>query len=58
MGSSTGDLMTASDEEVESVLSNGKRVVAVHAEDQYIMKENMKTILKDQNDVSLHSVWR
>ena len=58
MGASTGELMTASDEEVESVLSNGERVVAVHAEDQYIMQENMKTILKDQTDVSLHSVWR
>ncbi len=58
MGASTGELMTASDEEVESVLSHGKRVVAVHAEDQYIMQENMKTILKDQKDVSLHSVWR
>ena len=51
MGASTGELMTASDEEVESVLSNGKRVVAVHAEDQYIMQENMKTILKNQTDV-------
>ena len=58
MGASTGDLMTASDEEVESVLSNGRRVVAVHAEDQYIMQKNMKDILKDQTDVSLHSVWR
>ena len=47
MGASTGELMTASDEEVESVLSNGRRVVAVHAEDQYIMQENMKTILKE-----------
>ena len=58
MGASTGELMTASDEEVESVLSNGRRVVAVHAEDQYIMQKNMKDILKDQTDVSLHSVWR
>lgn len=58
MGASTGELMTASDEEVESVLSNGRRVVAVHAEDQYIMQENMKTILKEQTDVALHNVWR
>tara|TARA_Y100000748_G_scaffold231895_1_gene195895 strand:+ start:2236 stop:3588 length:1353 start_codon:yes stop_codon:yes gene_type:complete len=58
MGASTGELMTASDEEVESVLSNGRRVVAVHAEDQYIMQKNMKDILKDQTDVALHSVWR
>jgi len=58
MGASTGELMTASDEEVESVLSNGKRVVAVHAEDQFIMQKNMEEILKDQTDVALHSVWR
>ena len=58
MGASTGELMTASDEEVEAVLSHGKRVVAVHAEDQYIMQKNMKEILKDQTDVALHSVWR
>jgi dihydroorotase len=58
MGASTGDLLAASDDEVTSVLSNGKRVVAVHAEDQYIMEENMKTILGDSHDVSLHCKWR
>ena len=58
MGASTGDLLAASDEEVASVLSNGNRVVAVHAEDQYIMEENMKTILGDSHDVSLHCKWR
>jgi len=58
MGASTGDLLAASDEEVASVLSNGKRVVAVHAEDQYIMEANMKTILGDSHDVSLHCKWR
>jgi len=58
MGASTGDLMTASDEEVESVVSNGKRVIAVHAEDQMIMMENMKNILGDSNDVGMHCKWR
>lgn len=58
MGASTGDLLSASDEEIESVISNGKRVVAVHAEDQYIMQENMKTILGASNDVALHNKWR
>jgi dihydroorotase len=58
MGASTGDLLAASDDEVTSVLSNGERVVAVHAEDQYIMEENMKTILGDNHDVSLHCKWR
>ena len=58
MGASTGDLLSASDEEIESVLSHGKRVVAVHAEDQYIMEENKEIILGDSNDVSLHNEWR
>ena len=58
MGASTGDLMTATDEEVESVVSNGKRVIAVHAEDQMIMMDNFKTILGDSNDVRMHCKWR
>ncbi len=58
MGASTGDLMTATDEEVESVVSNGRRVIAVHAEDQMIMMENMKRILGKSNDVGMHCKWR
>tara|TARA_Y100000590_G_scaffold109050_1_gene124272 strand:- start:87876 stop:89213 length:1338 start_codon:yes stop_codon:yes gene_type:complete len=58
MGASFGPLLAASDEEVESVLSNGRRVVAVHAEDQFIMNKNMKTILGDSHDVGLHCKWR
>lgn len=58
MGASTGDLMTASDEEVESVVSNGSRVIAVHAEDQMIMMNNFKTILGDSKDVGMHCKWR
>ncbi|MEC7833053.1 MAG: dihydroorotase [Pseudomonadota bacterium] len=58
MGASTGDLLSASDDELEAVLSNGKRVVAIHAEDEYIMQENKKTILGNSNDVKLHGKWR
>ena len=58
MGASTGDLMTASDEEVESVVANGQRVIAVHAEDQMIMMENQKNILGDSEDVAMHCKWR
>ncbi len=58
MGASTGDLMTATDEEVESVVSNGQRVIAVHAEDQMIMMKNLKDILGNSNDVSMHCKWR
>mgnify|MGYP001157336572 CR=1 FL=1 len=58
VGASTGDLLTASDEEIEAVISNGKRVIAVHAEDQYIMDRNKKEILGDSTDVSMHNIWR
>ena len=58
MGSSTGDLLSATDEEVEAVVSNGKRVIAVHAEDEFMMNDNKDTILKDSNDVGMHCKWR
>ncbi|MCB1198737.1 MAG: dihydroorotase [Deltaproteobacteria bacterium] len=58
MGASTGDLLAASDEEIEAVLSNGKRIVAIHAEDEFIMQENKKTILGDSHDVAMHNIWR
>jgi dihydroorotase len=58
MGASTGDLVTATDEEVESVVSNGRRVIAVHAEDQMIMDQNQNSILGDSHDVGMHCKWR
>jgi dihydroorotase len=58
MGSSTGSLLSAKDEEIEAVLSHGKRIVAVHAEDEMIMNANKKTILGDSHDPALHPVWR
>ena len=58
MGASTGDLVTATDEEVEAVVSNGRRVIAVHAEDQMIMDQNQKCILGDSHDVGMHCKWR
>lgn len=58
MGSSTGSLLSSKDDEIEAVLSHGRRVVAVHAEDEMIMAENKKTILGDSDDVALHPAWR
>ena len=58
MGSSTGDLLSATDDEVLAVLSNGKRVVAAHAEDEMMMIENKKNILGDSTDVAMHHIWR
>ncbi len=58
MGSSTGSLLADKDADIANILKHGKRVVAVHAEDEAMMIENKKTILKDSNDVRLHPVWR
>lgn len=58
MGSSTGDLLAATDEEVEAVLRNGRRVVAVHAEDEAMMIENKKNILGNSTDPAMHPIWR
>lgn len=58
MGSSTGSLLADRDEDIAAILRHGKRVVAVHAEDEAMMIENKKTILRDSHDVTLHPVWR
>ncbi len=58
VGSSTGNLLTATDEAINAVMANGKRLVAVHAEDEFIMQENQEKILGDSNDVAMHHVWR
>ena len=58
MGASTGALLSATDEEVAAILQHGKRVVAVHAEDEMIMNANKKTILGGSHDVRLHPQWR
>jgi dihydroorotase len=58
MGSSTGDLLVISDDEVGAVLANGKRIVAVHSEDEMMMRQNKIDILGDSHDVAMHPVWR
>ena len=58
MGSSTGNLLVESDEMVARVLSQGTRRVAVHAEDEYRLRERRALVEKEGADVSLHPVWR
>ena len=58
MGASNGHLLSATDEEIDAIVANGKRVIAVHAEDESIMNENKVTILGDSNDVAMHYKWR
>jgi dihydroorotase len=55
MGSSTGDLLVAADEDVRRVLASGTRRVAVHAEDEDRLNER-KVLAVD--DVASHAVWR
>ena len=57
MGSSTGDLLVDSTEEIENIFANGSRLIAVHAEDESVLKSNKK-LFKDFSDIRLHSFIR
>ena len=57
MGASTGDLLSADDDTIRRIFQNGKRVVAVHAEDNDRLNER-KHIAEEGGDVSLHPEWR
>ena len=56
MGASTGDLLVPDDETLTRVLSSGWRRVAIHAEDEYRMKE--REGYRVSGDPSSHPVWR
>ncbi len=57
MGSSTGSLLVSSDDDLLQVLKNGKRRVAIHAEDEDRMIER-KSLLANDPHVAMHPVWR
>ena len=57
MGSSTGTLLVADDDTLESVLRHGRRRVAVHAEDEARLRERLP-LAKESGDVAMHPVWR
>ena len=56
MGASTGDLLVSDDDCLRRVLANGRRRVAVHAEDEPRMQE--RAGLRVTGDPSSHPVWR
>jgi dihydroorotase len=56
MGASTGDLLVADDDCLRQVLQNGRRRVAIHAEDEPRMQE--RASLRVAGDPSSHPVWR
>ena len=57
MGSSTGNLLCADDETIDQVFAHGKRLIAVHAEDEMIMSANKKQ-LGPHPHVKEHAHWR
>ena len=57
MGSSTGSLLVADDENIARVLRSGSRRVTVHSEDDMRLQERA-VLVRDGADVSMHSQWR
>ena len=54
MGASTGDLLVDDPDILESIFANGKKLIAVHAEDESILQENRR-LMKGIDDVRIHS---
>jgi dihydroorotase len=57
MGSSTGNLLVADDDNVRRVLQHGRRRVAVHSEDEARLRERFALVEKGA-DPAMHPVWR
>lgn len=56
MGASTGDLLVADDETLTQALANGRRRVAIHAEDEARMQA--REAYRIAGDPASHPVWR
>ncbi len=56
MGSSTGTLLVADDSNIEQVLLNGRRRVAVHSEDENRLK--VRKHLAESGKPETHPIWR
>lgn len=56
-GSSTGNLLVASDADIERVLRSGTRRVAFHSEDEYRLQDR-KPLFKSGDPYANHAVWR
>ena len=56
MGSSTGNLLVDNYDDLDKIFAACDRVIAVHAEDEQILRESSKTI--EGNDFTHHPVAR
>ncbi len=54
MGSSTGELLVDDPVKLEEIFANGRRLIAVHAEDESVMQDN-EALLGHISDVRVHS---
>jgi dihydroorotase len=57
MGSSTGTLLVADDDTLLKALRDGTRRVAIHAEDEYRLRER-RALVEGGADPTMHPVWR
>ncbi len=55
-GSSTGNLLVDKEDDIEKVFENASKVVAVHSEDEEILKLRKKLI--EHGNVKSHPIWR
>jgi dihydroorotase len=57
MGSSTGSLLAEDDATLARILANGRRRVAVHAEDEPRLKQRRK-LAEEAGSATAHHIWR
>ena len=55
-GSSTGNLLVDKEKDIEKVFEHASKVVAVHSEDEEILKIRKKLI--EEGNVASHPIWR
>ena len=55
-GSSTGNLLVDKEDDIEKVFKHASKVVAVHSEDEEILKVRKKLI--EKGNVNSHPIWR
>ena len=55
-GSSTGNLLVDKEKDIEKVFEHASKVVAVHSEDEEILKIRKKII--EEGNVASHPIWR
>lgn len=58
MGSSTGHLLVEDDENLKKIFKTGKRIIAVHSEDEYRLRERKYLLSNPNITVKDHEIWR